>query len=505
MFRRPRSLPWLVSVGVTTVVGLTEGDAFGQADVSGAWRLERDRGTVTITSWGAHCGEQPRSFDDPGGAQWTATPDGDQVVFSGPGVRRRTDGCWSENRAVRRLSAGRTAVGWTVSCATPQTDPRHEHGRYTIDLDGDRLHVRDATHYDWVLEGDHCTLDFTRETLLSRIGGAAPAVRCDAPGPATRLAVEGARRLVPGQRTCLTARGLDANRCPVAVAPFWEIARAPAPAEITIDEEGCVLLAPTYDHRGRIRVVARAGELRGEIALSVARSGEAGAESDLGLADLIPRYEEALEPSSAAPAESAANPGAAAPAGAPAVQLGASPSRAQTDSTLLWPLFFIALTLIVLIVAVLAWLIIRERRRTGDRRRSTTLVVRRPPEAARPQAMLCLTCRREYEPNARFCPFDSTRLASVAEGSAPEAAAAAPGMVCPACHRGYEAGTRFCPHDSEELVPHGLAEASRARAMANAAWRPGGAKGKICPSCASRYDVDATFCGKDGSELVLVN
>ena len=175
---------------------------------------------------------------------------------------------------------------------------------------------------------------------------------------------------------------------------------------------------------------------------------------------MIPRYEDALEPSSAAPTEAGASPGAAAPAGAPAGQLGASPSRAQTDSTLLWPLFFIALALIVLIVAVLAWLIVRERRGTGDRRRSTTLVVRRAPEAGRPQAMLCFTCRREYEPNARFCPFDSTRLVSAAEGSAPEAAAAAPGMVCPACNRGYEAGTRFCPHDSEELVPHGLAEAS---------------------------------------------
>jgi predicted amidophosphoribosyltransferase len=73
-------------------------------------------------------------------------------------------------------------------------------------------------------------------------------------------------------------------------------------------------------------------------------------------------------------------------------------------------------------------------------------------------------------------------------------------MTCPGCRRSFEANKKFCPYDAEELVPAALALAG----AHGAAVFPR-VLGKICPHCAQRYESEATFCGRDGSELVSVN
>jgi hypothetical protein len=110
----------------------------------------------------------------------------------------------------------------------------------------------------------------------------------------------------------------------------------------------------------------------------------------------------------------------------------------------------------------------------------------------------CPSCRREYE-NAVYCSRDARRLVPAHElQSHPRSQ----GVVCLACRRAFEPGIRRCPHDGTALVPFAVYAATRPRSRT---MEPVGVIARICPVCASRYDLHARFCGVDGSELVVIN
>jgi len=127
-------------------------------------------------------------------------------------------------------------------------------------------------------------------------------------------------------------------------------------------------------------------------------------------------------------------------------------------------------------------------------------VPRAPVElAARPIAMVCPACHRDYAPGLKFCPHDARDLVLATD---PAARATTAGVTCPTCKRSYDGGKKFCAFDGEELVPLPLALGG-----GDPAGAPpfAGVLGKICPNCSRRYESDATFCGRDGEELVAVN
>lgn len=110
----------------------------------------------------------------------------------------------------------------------------------------------------------------------------------------------------------------------------------------------------------------------------------------------------------------------------------------------------------------------------------------------------CPSCRREYE-GAVYCSRDARRLVPAHElQSHPRSQ----GVVCMACRRAFEPGIRRCPHDGTALVPFAVYAATRPRSRT---MEPAGVIARICPVCASRYDLHARFCGVDGSELVVIN
>ena len=77
------------------------------------------------------------------------------------------------------------------------------------------------------------------------------------------------------------------------------------------------------------------------------------------------------------------------------------------------------------------------------------------------------------------------------------------GLVCMACRRAYEPGLRSCPHDGNELVPFPVYNATRPRRRG--ATEPAGVIARICPVCSTKYDLNARFCGHDAGELVVIN
>jgi hypothetical protein len=122
-------------------------------------------------------------------------------------------------------------------------------------------------------------------------------------------------------------------------------------------------------------------------------------------------------------------------------------------------------------------------------------------------AMVCPTCRTEYHGMA-YCTRDARRLVppedmlGAARGMLGSSKSA--GLVCMACRRAYEPGLRSCPHDGNELVPFPVYNATRPRSR-KSTTEPTGVIARICPVCGSKYDLNARFCGHDAGELVVIN
>src|SRR5689334_9081765 len=122
-------------------------------------------------------------------------------------------------------------------------------------------------------------------------------------------------------------------------------------------------------------------------------------------------------------------------------------------------------------------------------------------------AMVCPTCRTEYH-GLTYCTRDARRLVPPEEmittaALGPTKSGRSAGLVCMACRRAYEPGLRSCPHDGNELVPFSVYNATRPRTRGHT--EPSGVIARICPVCATKYDLNARFCGHDAGELVVIN
>jgi hypothetical protein len=123
-------------------------------------------------------------------------------------------------------------------------------------------------------------------------------------------------------------------------------------------------------------------------------------------------------------------------------------------------------------------------------------------------AMVCPTCRTEYHGMA-YCTRDARRLVPPEDmlggpGLGPmRALARSAGLVCMACRRAYEPGLRSCPHDGNELVLFPVYNATRPRRTKTT--EPAGVIARICPVCGTKYDLNARFCGHDAGQLVVIN
>ncbi|MEO8707204.1 MAG: hypothetical protein ABI867_44665 [Kofleriaceae bacterium] len=125
-------------------------------------------------------------------------------------------------------------------------------------------------------------------------------------------------------------------------------------------------------------------------------------------------------------------------------------------------------------------------------------------------AMVCPTCRTEYH-GMTYCTRDARRLVPPEEmlggpglGPVRSAAGKSAGLVCMACRRAYEPGLRSCPHDGNELVPLPVYNATRPR-RPRGHTEPAGVIARICPVCGTKFDLNARFCGHDAGELVVIN
>jgi hypothetical protein len=507
---RPLATTLLASLALCTAASaLLAHPESARADgpYDGAWRSGAERIEVTIRSWGADCGPRPQSSSSPGGATVQVTQEGDHLVFRG-GRTLRTDGCWSENRAVRRVSTSVQGGTWRTVCRTPPGDSKVETGTYTLRANGaDALSFTDASEYDWALNDSRCTFGMTITRSYARTRAATttpppppppeePAERACTPGAPARIAMRPERaQLAPGERLCVRARVVDANGCTVPNQPIaWELKR-PAGRSGRLDD-GCFQSTETSaEAEGEFRVEATSGALRGDATLTVRTQD---------LSRLLARRG----------AESGALTGSDATArseGATGLEARAN----EAGGSLVLPLVGAGVALVLLLGGVALLLGGRNKKRKAQQTAASGDIGARasvgapqpsqtpPAAAAAVRALapggpkLCPVCHLEIEGDTTFCPRDGTALVAAPRGGP---ATPSQALICPTCRRGFPPTARFCPHDSDELIPYAMF-AARAKAATTAE----AAKPQICPKCGERYGASTAFCGKDGSPLVTVN
>lgn len=488
-----RRLPFALVVALWwPAAALAQDEPSAPVNYEGTWVRSGQSISVDVSSWGADCGPRPQSSSGGGSGRVSIRQADRELVLSG-GVRtERSDGCWSMNPRVRRVSHSQSEGRWRTTCRTPADDPKFEEGTYTLRATSpDAIVYRESSRYDWRLQADHCIATITLSWSYSRVGAAPPPVantdeptppaptptpppvRCASPGEPARVLLDAARRRIEaGEQVCLRPRVVDASGCETTASAELQSPDATLTGncfEVPVD-------APDGQ---RFRVRATSGSLHAEATLVVQSP------------DIMGYLAARTEDGSGAPAAGQASSASAPQAGG----LSAEPARPREDP-ILWLVLVIAA--VALLILGVAFVLFRNQRRQPVRSASARAAATAPRPAAVPASspatahLVCPTCHAEFE-EGQFCPHDASRLAeTVDEGR--------PGAVCPKCHRGFDPTVRFCPHDSEELVPYTMHEA-----MAPRVHRHRGEKGKICPACAARYEIDATFCGKDGSELVLVN
>lgn len=479
-----------------------------QAQWAGSWNAGATRIRVTIESWGPDCGPRPQNATVPGAGQVRITERGDHLVVHGRS-ERRTDGCWSENRAVRRVSSSHQEGVWRTTCRTPRNDPRAETGSYTLRANGDdRLEFTDRSNYDWQLNESRCVATMRASQVFTRVGGGTtrpdppePTPATCTPGAAARLRLRPAEaEIEPGERLRLRAAVVDTNGCALTGQTIrWELRR---PEGVTGELRNGVFTAgdTAAAAEGEFVVTAHAGELEAAAQL-VVRTPD--------LSDLIARRTGGgivqAQDDDDATAESAAG-------------VSARAEEAEEGTGWVWPA--VGVSAVVLLLLIAAFVVLLRRRpaipevpddepevapapATGGSALGSAAPIpnARPPSGGPPTGpgpMVCPVCGAEYaDPAKTFCEKDGSRLAAPAAG--PEAP---PGraLICPTCRRGFPVGTRSCPTDGKELMPYALfVERHKAQAA------EGVALAKICPKCGDRYARQVTFCGKDGAELVLVN
>jgi hypothetical protein len=470
----------------TTLVIIILGTAVSaraQETFAGPWTMTLVSMEVTVHSWGANCGEKPKSYSQAKQKPVDVREENGQLILSGGGAR--TDACGSLNPKVRTLSASRLPGKWSRVCQTAKDDPKFERGVYTLVASGKhKLEYTAVSKFDWTLKGDHCVASTKERRIYVRQKKALPPAEekvseaesplspetvvpgCESPGPVKWVTVSPKKtRLGPGQSTCLEVSVRDQKGCVIDKKPSWIVTQNGVVVNGLISGSGCFHAGETAaDAEGRYMVTARAGGKSATAEIDVVFPELDG----LLAARLKPLEESDTEkPSSVKENQVSAEdepyreakPRPPTPSGARMAAQTTTPE--SSGDRALWVL------LIVMVIGIgTIALIFFLRRQPLTNLEDQKELDDWPEEAPEDRIKLtdnialtsesviltkrCVQCGGIFDSDARFCPYDKSELvATVTPSKAPEA-----GMVCPKCSRGYGADARFCPHDSEPLVSY---------------------------------------------------
>lgn len=505
-----------VALAIASVLPATD-DVAAQS-LTGQW-TETTRSTdATVHSWGGNCPERPQSSSSRPNLPVEIVVEGDHLQFP---RGRRTDRCWSDNPALRRIRFSKQGNRYVIECRTPDDDSRQEHGTYVVTVEPERIAIELRSEYDWILNQDRCRATLVERRVLARslpraadagtpdadlrnpfqpdAGEAATAATdalfprlglarplppepaqpepraCERPGPPVRLRIRGPRAVSPGDRVMLTARRVDRSDCDLGPAQArFHVAGSGTGGTVTPDGlfRACDSVAMCDGER--VRIEATAEVLSGSTVILVAANIERG----LGTVGAVEGEAGEQPEGEGGPAGAQVATALLAQGGKPAAGAGVAvtPSPAAEPASS-WMLWLVVIGGALVVVAVAAYLIVSMRRPApapGD------------ALAAEPPAFVLAPAPPQAGPRP---PAPEPLAAAPPPPQAVPRPPAPPKWHCPACRREYDSAGH-CPADG--LATTEGAAPPPARTVEYVA----------CPRCGRGRSKDAKFC-PDDKELLL--
>jgi hypothetical protein len=371
---------------------------------------------------------------------------GGELVIIGGGRTYATTECWEQYPGVHKASHAASARAWKTTCKTAPTDPRQASISTSLTATDTALSFYEAGQYQFVIHGQNCTASVGRYrtySLVQRAGTpdttSAPSPtasatattqaasdRCAHPGPASKLDVRPARKLLrAGDDFTFRVVGYDASGCSVAVKPTWSVDTGGDHAELTAP--GVVHVHPDAPE-GEITLSASVGGRSVVVTVEVASSA---------------RYDALLKSGNFNAAGEVAQSASVAIA---SQSIGAASAVAEDRAKPRKRLFVTIVGAVAgLLLIISVWVMARARRaaklralRVAERRAREQAAA--PPKVETPAIAMQIAAARPAEPVA------------AAPAPPPAPAPEPPKTICPVCGTQYASESRFCGRDGATLV-----------------------------------------------------
>jgi hypothetical protein len=445
-----RSFVFRVSFAIALSLGalLVSPRARAEAPVplDGRWLASPLTVKWIVGDWGAACGPRPSGGGE-AGASVVISTSGGELVISGGGRTYSTSQCWEQYPGMSRVNHSAAPRAWKSVCRTAAGDPRQAALNTTITATDDRLSFYEAGQYQFVIEGQNCTASVGRYrtyTLVQRADApevpaevpsaqrttteakppppkkpepAQPASsRCASPGPAARLEVRPARKLVrAGETFEFRAIVSDAAGCPVYTRPAWALESGSEHAELT---------APATIHvkpdapEGEVKLTASLGGRSALVTVEIASSERYDGLLRSGAFNAAGEVDEAATVAIASQA------------------IGAESAVAEDRAGGRKWLFVGLVAVVAMALGVVGVVLMSRSRKAAE--------LQAAREAAKQERK-----KRVGEPvQAAVAPPRQPPAAA-----APAPAATGPKTICPVCGEQYAAESRFCGKDGATLMP----------------------------------------------------
>ncbi|NOZ87225.1 MAG: zinc ribbon domain-containing protein [Deltaproteobacteria bacterium] len=489
------------------------------AGLAGYWTgvdlVERNK----VDSWKPICGNRPpRHKRLPKGPYKIKTFQKEFNIFLGTKLFLSSYKCNSRNDYVKRREHSVKRGLYTTTCGSSKADKIFEVGTYTFKVvHHDRIEYSENSTLLSTKEGVECSFEHTLKGIFVRKGSVEESVvlgmeagqkaeagqgdenrKCPPPDsarPVATLKLTPARQvLAPGQRACFKAVALDAAGCPVEAVPKFRLGNLSPGLAARVDANGCVSVKDAPGLGVSFRVLAGLGprQASSKIVIGISKvkrttgkvSKKIGEKADvrIDIRSLEPsgevdkawlkRHQQELQNRAGA--------------------------RRRAEGTN-W--FLLALIFGMILAAGIALFVaLKSHGKAAENeeiifysapRPSNTLVATMP----KLELKRCPKCKKTFQSNAKFCPFDRNEL-EVLNPDAPAMVAEAHGgslRHCPKCGRIFESRGKFCPFDRTKLDEISAEEAAELSARS-------GKKSLKCPKCGRVFE-QGKFCPFDSTRL----
>lgn len=468
--------------------------------LAGRWSASTLKTTYGVESWGDACGPRPMGESSPGGIV-TIAVSGSELSISGLGRNYSTATCWESIPGQRVTSHGASKRAWRTTCQSAPGDSRRVMVATSLSATDDQIQFSETGQFEFAIEAQTCRATMTRSrtfALVEREGESrpspepevaapstpvdAPAVAstqpkpeprtgsvCENPGPAARLEVRPARKLLrAGDEFAFRVAVLDRSGCVLDRLPIWRL----------VDPQSRLEVSPA----GLVKVPKDAPEGTAVLAASVQdRSVQV-------TVDVVSesRYRELLSEGSF---DDRGETQESAVATIATSDVGAKSSTQDETARTRRLVFALAIGAMAICLAAAAfWMASAKRRRRQAPARDSGFL---------PQDMdmaVCPTCQQKYPAEMRFCEVDGSPLVPLTRTTSSEPGL---GKVCQICGQVFAAEVAVCPDHGHTLVPE-------EPPAAKVGGTPAPAR-RICPVCGTIYGTENQFCGNDGAALVPIN